>query len=123
MSMMTVPIHSTIGEDNPRVRRHDPIQSHAAADRSARSRDAVFGEVLRLIFELGPLTGVELNGIYQAKHSSPADPLRVAFESPRKRAAELVERGLLYRLGEGDSAGHADVYVYVLTIAGLEAVS
>jgi hypothetical protein len=121
---LTAPaIHSTIGEDEPRARATDPVQSHRAADRSARSRDAVFGEVLRLVHAHGPMTGVELNDLYRGHHPGPGDPLRVAYDSPRKRAAELADRGLLSRVGEGDSAGHADVYLYLLTPEGLASLS
>lgn len=109
--------------ERPLARTTDPNQSHTAASRMKRRRDAVFAEVLHIIHDLGPLTGVELNGIYATKHDRLDDPLHVAYESPRKRAAELVDRGLLHRMGEGDSAGHSDVYVYVLTIDGLEAVA
>ena len=75
--------------DTARARKTDVLSSHVAADKSATTRGQVHEAVVELITMLGPLTGQELNDFYRTHRGLHGWPV-VAFESPRKRAAELV---------------------------------
>lgn len=75
--------------DTARTRKTDVLSSHVAADKSATTRGQVHEAVVDLITMLGPLTGQELNNFYRMHRGLHGWPV-VAFESPRKRAAELV---------------------------------
>lgn len=78
-----------MGGDTARARRTDPNSSHVAADRSAQTRGQVHEAVVALIREHGPLNGRDLNVAYAEERFFAGWPM-VAFDSPRKRAAELV---------------------------------
>ena len=114
---VTVPIG--IADDTPRARRTDPIESHKAADRSARHRNATRLAILNIFRESDRmLTGKDVIALYHARGPSRGWPA-IAFESPRKRTEELAKDGYLERL-EGETAmNNRTEGVYVLTRAGL----
>ena len=66
-------ILSALGVDEPRVRLVDPPQSHAAADVSAGTSASVIDEIVRIVAEFGPLTGIELNDVYAVPGSPSAN--------------------------------------------------
>lgn len=106
---------SMLWDDTPRTGKHMPESSHKAADRSQRTIKGTAVRVLELVHRAGPLTGAELNELY--RETWPTGPNRAAYDSPRKRARELTDEGLLNDVSvEGDDAA------YALSIAGLEAV-
>lgn len=76
-------------DDTARARRTDPPASHLAADKSAGTRGQVHEAVVQLIAEHGPMNGQQINDVYREVRIFRGWPV-VAFESPRKRAAELV---------------------------------
>jgi hypothetical protein len=80
--------------DKARARRSDRVQSHKAADKSARNKKGSALGVLRLVFQEGQLGGSEINELYRRLYRKNKWP-RVALDSPRKRAGELCEDGYL----------------------------
>lgn len=78
-----------MGGDTARARRTDPLSSHVAADKSAATRGQVHEAVVALITDFGPMNGQQLNEQYRELRIFRGWPV-VAFESPRKRAAELI---------------------------------
>jgi len=83
---LTIP---TVWPLSPAVRSTDPLPSHRAADTASRSRQRVADAVLWLLDRYGPLTGEQLNAKYRYRWRGMGWP-QAAYESPRKRAAELV---------------------------------
>lgn len=94
--------------DTARARKSDPLASHAAADKSAATRGQVHEAVVQLITEYGPMNGLALNNMYREVHIFRGWPV-VAFESPRKRAAELVGTRL-YVVNPLDPRGTPAIY-------------
>lgn len=93
----------------PRARLTDPLSSHVAADRSSRSRRPVADAVLWLIDQYGPMNGAALCDRYMSMRRVQQWPV-VAYESPRKRAGELVESGELVVLNGDDPRGVPHIY-------------
>ena len=85
------------GYDDPRTRSNDPLQSHAAADYSQKSIHALRNNLYRLVWENPNITGTELNEMYRDTYRRRGWK-RVAYDSPRKRAGEMVA-GLLLIAG------------------------
>ena len=102
-------IGSTFNIDEPRTRRHDPLPSHVAADKSATNRAAVKTAILELVHILGHADGNQLNTSYQLLQNKYGWPV-VASESPRKRAGELAADGLLIILNPTDPRGTPAIY-------------
>ena len=94
--------------DTARARRSDPPASHVAADVSARNRGRVHDAVVELLTEHGPMTGRDINDQYEMHRWSNGWP-RVAADSPRKRAAELVGTRLTI-LNPRDPRGTPAIY-------------
>lgn len=94
--------------DSPRARRADPLSSHVAADKSAETRGAVHQAVVELITKCGPLNGREINDKYAAWRYESGWPV-VAYDSPRKRAAELAGDRLVV-LNPDDPRGTPHIY-------------
>lgn len=92
MSSHTVPM--IFPDDTARARRNDPLSSSVAADLSAKTRGRVHAAVLWMLDRYGPLTGNELNDHYRWLQYGMGWPL-VAYDSPRKRAGELVGGGVV----------------------------
>lgn len=93
-------------DDSPRARVTDPDTSQRAADKSQASRALVRSRVLHILAYQGrQLTGNQINDHYVLYFGRD-----VHFDSPRKRAGELVADGLAVRV-EG---------VYHLTAKGIE---
>lgn len=111
MSMLIVrPSVSPVHEDQePNVRRSDPVTSHAAADRSASTRKHVADAVFLLVMQEGELTGSELNRLYALRQGRNGWPV-VHFDSPRKRAGELARDGVLAANIPDGVRGHETVY-------------
>lgn len=76
-------------DDTARARKTDPLPSHKAADKSAETRGQVHEAVVDILTMHGPMNGQELNEAYAQGRPIHGWPL-VAFDSPRKRVAELV---------------------------------
>lgn len=93
----------------PRARRHDPLSSHVAADRSSVTRRPVADAVLWLVAHYGPMNGADLCDRYMSMRRVQQWPV-VAYESPRKRAGELAADGDLVVLNADDPRGTAHVY-------------
>lgn len=87
--------------DNARTRVTDPTTSHHAADRSqARIKETKMC-VLRLIRQEASLTGQEINDLYELR-ASRSDWPAAKYDTPRKRAFELLADGFLQVVGERD---------------------
>lgn len=87
MSTNTIPrppIHSTLNDDSPRVRRSDPVTSHEAADSNDPAASRRF--VMFALYEHELLAQFELEKLAAGLWS----PSRV-----RTAVHELVERGLV----------------------------
>lgn len=105
----TLPESMLLAGDSPRARTTDPLTSHAAADRSQKTRPSVRRAVLSLVSQFENLSGEEINGFYSTRD----DFAKVRYDSPRKRASELAADGyLLADRTDGLAA------VYTLTDAG-----
>lgn len=96
-----------LSTDGPGARRGDPLSSRVAADRVEGSKPDVKTAVLSLIAEHGELTGRELNDLYRAV-SYYRGWRAASYESPRKRAEELVKAGRLNVLNQ-DAVNHRGV--------------
>lgn len=94
----------------PRTRRKDGRTSHLAGDRSQDSIPAVNQAVLTMVRQEGPMTGSELNRLYQVRADRSHWPMPLHFDSPRKRAGELAVAGLLVIVNEDDPRGTERVY-------------
>lgn len=112
----------TINDDRPRTRKTDPITSHIAADASAAGLKDAKHNVLYILSHTGPITGSELNAAYQA-YARAENWRRLAYDSPRKRAGELVADGYLtvasIHIADGNNLPES---VYALTPKGEEAI-
>lgn len=94
--------------DTARARKTDPLPSHVAADKSAETRGQVHEAVVELLTEYGNLNGQQLNDRYREDRIFRGWPV-VAYESPRKRAAELVGTRLII-VNEDDPRGTPRIY-------------
>ena len=92
------PIHSTFGDDSPRVRRTDPVTSHEAADSSNlwKPRSWILTTLVREPFADHELVEIALN-------------LALPFTGSRIRTARaeltrmgLVEESGIYRMTENN---------------------
>ena len=95
--------------DTVRVRRADPLSSHVAADKSARTIEQVKDAVVALVRQEGSLSGAELNDLYspRAARNGWDD---CAWDSPRKRAGELVKDNHLIVTNPDDPRGTPHIY-------------
>ncbi|HWK19784.1 MAG TPA: hypothetical protein VNR37_03315 [Microbacteriaceae bacterium] len=75
------------------ARPTDPAESHAAALAILPKRKRSQIAVLRLIAELGWIDGQELNREYRERYAN--TDMHLSYDSPRKRAGELIEPGLV----------------------------
>ena len=90
-----------VGIDSPRARANDPETSHAAADATAPGLSKLRTAVLRTIAIMGvEPVGSEINARYLELHAAdPGNFPQAHPDSPRKRAGELAEDGLLDVVG------------------------
>lgn len=116
------PLFTTFGGDEPRARRIDPIQSHMAADRSAKSLPVVKRRVLRLLAhpDQKRVSGNELNRLYREAALRSGWTLG-HFDTARKRSGELARDGLLKAEREIDGRTLPEA-VYTITQRGLAAL-
>lgn len=112
----TRPVISLNG-DTARTRRTDPLTSHAAGDRSQPGISALRLAVLRLLREEPLSTGNELNLVYAQRFERRGWP-KCAWDSPRKRAQEMVELGFVLVQGERDGERQL-----IISATGLDIVS
>jgi len=101
--------------DTPRARSTDHTTSHRAADRSQKTLPRVRMAVLDILRLRGPLTGNELNDAF---HNGTKNYGKAHWDSPRKRAGEMAEDGLL----TADRSNGSEA-VYDLSEAGLAFVA
>lgn len=90
-----------LGLDSPRAGKNHPETSHLAADASAPGLSKLRTAVLRTIavMKVEPV-GSEINARYLELHAAdPANFPQAHPDSPRKRAGELAEDGLLDVVG------------------------
>lgn len=111
-----------IHTDAPRTRRTDPATSHNAGDISQANLSTIKAHVLFVMAKSGAngLTGQEINDLYTFTRSRLGWD-RCHFDSPRKRAAELVEDGYLEVTGTRAAPGRGQSSiesVYALTDLG-----
>lgn len=104
-------------DDSARSRRSDPTTSHMAADRSAHTLTKLRLAVLALVRQEPLAVGSELNEMYRLRFERNGWP-KAAWDSPRKRAGELAEDGLL--LVVGVRAGERQ---FVISAAGLDVIA
>ncbi len=90
-------VPTILPDDTARARRSDPLTSHEAADASALERELVKTSVYHLIDAAGVngLTGSEVNTAYPLTPGA----RRVAWDTPRKRIADLRNDGFLCSTG------------------------
>lgn len=116
-----------VHEDAPRARRTDPVTSQIAADVSQRQMHDTKGHVLLVVSKGNPegMTGSEINDLYVFT-SARRDWAKVGWDSPRKRAGELVSDGYLEIVGTRAAPGRgrsAIESVYALTPKGERVVN
>lgn len=117
-----------IHDDTPRTRRTDPTTSHQAGDISQRSITTIKAHLLYLMLKnetSNGLTGSELNDLYLFA-TARLEWDRVHFDSPRKRAGEMVDDGYLQIVGTRPSFGRgqsSQESVYALTDKGRKMVT
>lgn len=107
-------IGTVFGDDAPRARRTDPTPSQRAADVSAATLRQTKLRVLILIQENPDIVGTEVNDLYQFAAARKGWE-RVAWDTPRKRAGELVDEGYLEVVDERTGKNHQPEAVYRLT--------
>jgi hypothetical protein len=90
--------------DSARTRRSDPLPSHVAGDKSQETVKRVADAVMTIVRREGAVGGTELNRLYRIAAEKGRYPL-VHWDSPRKRAGELVKDGFLVITNEGDPRG------------------
>lgn len=95
-----------MADDSARTRKGDPITSHVAGDVSSAHLHETKRRVLELIKIHGALVGSEVNEQYVLM-ASRMNWRRVAWDTPRKRAHELLDDGFLevesVRTAEGNN--------------------
>lgn len=79
--------------DSARTRRNDRLTSHLAGDKSQIDIHEVEAAVLRIVAEQPGIVGTEVNQAYADAQKDRDWPDR-AWDSPRKRAGELLAAGL-----------------------------
>ena len=109
--------------DSARTRKSDPLTSHIAGDVSSRHMHETKQRVLQIINTHGALVGSEVNEQYVLM-AARLNWRRVAWDTPRKRAHELLEDGFLevesVRTAEGNNLPERAMQ---LTDAGREAIA
>lgn len=115
-------VPTIIHADAPRTRATDPVTSHVAGDASQRHMHDTKTHVLLVVSKGNPagMTGSEINDLYVFT-AARRDWARVGWDSPRKRAGELVEDGYLEVVGTRPAPGRgrsAIESVYALTEKG-----
>lgn len=108
-------------DDSPRTRKTDPVTSHAAADQSQRMMHDTKVHVLLVLSVHHELSGSDLNDMYRlatARHGWK----KVAWDSPRKRAGELVKDGYLNIVGTREGTNGTLESVYALSEKGQRVV-
>lgn len=108
--------------DKPRTRRSDPLSSHRAGDVSQPSIPETKVRVMDLLLVHGWLSSSQINDNYQFA-ASRLGWKRVAYDSPRKRAGELVEDGYLEVIDERLGQYGVPESVYALTAKGRRVAS
>lgn len=98
-----------VGFDTARAGRSDPVASHMAADVSQHSRALIKSRVLLLVRQEQEINGRELNKLYQARADREGWD-EVSYESPRKRAEELLRDGLLVASNEDAAVPGGRIY-------------
>lgn len=90
----TVPNVLAIDGQKARTRLTDRLTSHLAGDKSEVDMTDVEVAVLKIVHENPKSVGTEINLIYAEERDARGWPFK-APDSPRKRAGELLEAGLV----------------------------
>lgn len=116
-------VEELLAGSGPRARRSDPETSHIAADASQAGLKEAKRNVLQILRDHETLTGTEINEQYSL-YAARLNWRRLAWDSPRKRAGELVTDGFLEiagtRIAEGNFLPES---IYTLSLKGLEVIS
>jgi hypothetical protein len=105
-----------------RFRASDPAPSQIAANKAEKNLRITKVRVLELIHTQGWLSSSEVNDQYLFA-SARLDWTRLAYDSPRKRAGELVDEGYLRVVDERMGANGAPESVYALTEKGKRVIT
>lgn len=122
LSIFDTNVVAPLNGDGPRAGRNHPVQSHMAADRSQRSMQKKKVAVLRLVLQEGELPGAQINDLYLLR-SARNSWARIAFDTPRKRAAELAEDGFLLARTQTSDGNHLPEKWYTITDKGRAALA
>ncbi len=110
-------------DDSARTRRTDPETSHQAGDNSQRNLHESKRRVLELVKVHAPVTGRELNELYDVT-AARLNWKRIHFDSPRRRAGELARDGYLEVVGTQVAPGNnSPEAAYGLTDSGRAVLS
>jgi hypothetical protein len=115
MSTKTIP--QILPDDTARTRLTDRLTSHLAGDKSQVNMTAIEQAVLRMVAERGNAVGTELNVFYSEEWMYRGWPQK-AWDSPRKRAGELLDAGLLAEAGTRRGTAGSLETLLVLSDAG-----
>ncbi|MCU1441085.1 MAG: hypothetical protein JWP85_2082 [Rhodoglobus sp.] len=116
-----VPDILAMNGDRARTRRTDRLTSHLAGDTSQIDMTDVEVAVLKIVHENPLSVGTEINQFYSDEQAARGWPFK-AWDSPRKRAGELEDAGLLE-----DAGAHRGVYdslerEFLITDAGRKTI-
>ena len=104
-------------------RTTDPSPSEKAANVAAKGMSELKVRVMDLIHVHRRLSSSELNDQYQFAAARMPGWKRVAYDSPRKRAGELVEAGYVEVVDERPGLYGVPESVYALTEKGQRAIT
>lgn len=110
--------------DTARTRTTDPTTSHMAGDTSAATIGLTKVGVLSVVRDNPDITGTHLNDQYMFAQSRHSWMPKVVWDSPRRRAGELVREGLL-EASELPERGRNNQpeHTYRLTAAGARRIA
>lgn len=98
----------------PDARGNDPIASHIAADQAQHTKALIRQRVLLLVRQEVSINGRDLNRLYsdRARREGWGD---YSFESPRKRAEEMLRDGVLAASNEDGEIPGGRIYSLPVT--------
>jgi hypothetical protein len=109
-------------DDVPRTRRSDLLTSHLAGDQSQPTIAGTKLAVLFLVSQEGSLVGSEINDLFRTNYKRRGWK-RVSYDSPRKRAGEMVADGLLTIVATHIGLNGAPEREFAVSLAGLHTLA